>query len=182
MDRYGCALYFPGPGGKHRPDADFGHDAYARGRAGNADKPFALRRMMGYGAEHRPKMEHWVCCLAGAHAAGADGRDYRSSDAAHLCTDGLSFFIYGNGKRKGIFDERKERRAFADPSGGAAACSANFWQRSANHGGGGQTYPRQRRQAHRNAGYQHGLPSCKNRKKRGWERADAKSSAGGAYH
>lgn len=104
------------------------------------------------------------------------------ANAAHLCTDGLSFFIYGNGKRKGIFDERKERRAFADPSGGAAACSANFWQRSANHGGGGQTYPRQRRQAHRNAGYQHGLPSCKNRKKRGWERADAKSSAGGAYH
>ena len=67
---------------------------------------------MGYGAEHRPKMEHWVCCFAGTHAARADGRDYRSSNAAHLCTDGLSFFIYGNGKRKGIFDERKERRDY----------------------------------------------------------------------
>ena len=84
---------------------------------------------------------------------------------------------------KGYLMSAKERRGFCrcHPEE-HAACSANFWQRSANHGGGGRTYPRQRRQAHRNAGYQHGLPSCKNRKKRGWERADAKSSAGGAYH
>ena len=90
MGHYGHALYFPRPGGKHCADADLGNDAYA----GGADKPFALGRIIKYGAEDRPKLEHWVCDYTGALVFGADGGDYGSSDAAHLCTDGLPFFIY----------------------------------------------------------------------------------------